>query len=222
MDRPRVVVHNTVSLDGRLTGFPADLGLHYQIAAGIPHDAVLTGSATLLAAARAEGVDLAGEDPAEPVPAAPAGGPRPWLVVVDSRARLTRLAWLRAQPYWRDLVVLCSHTTPAEHLDRLRHHRVEHVVAGDNRVDLPVALRALARRYQVTAVRVDAGGTLNGHLLAAGLVDEIDLIVAPYLAGPGGVSFIDDVAGAGPRLTLIDVGRLPDSHLRLRYAVSPA
>jgi 2,5-diamino-6-(ribosylamino)-4(3H)-pyrimidinone 5'-phosphate reductase len=62
MDRPRVVVHNTVSLDGRLSGFPVDLGLHYEVAATIPHDAILTGSATLLAAARAQGVDLHGED----------------------------------------------------------------------------------------------------------------------------------------------------------------
>jgi riboflavin biosynthesis pyrimidine reductase len=52
----------------------------------------------------------------------------------------------------------------------------------------------------VTAVRVDAGGTLNGQLLAAGLVDEIDIVVAPHLAGTGGagpVHLVDGVVGAG-------------------------
>jgi 2,5-diamino-6-(ribosylamino)-4(3H)-pyrimidinone 5'-phosphate reductase len=223
VDRPRVIVHNTVSLDGRLTGFPVDLGLHYEIAGSIPHDAILTGSGTLLAAARAEGVDLSGEDPDEPAPAEAAADKRPWLVVVDSRARLTRLAWLRGQPHWRDVLVLCSQTTPVEHLDRLRRHRVEHVVAGTDRVDLPAALGTLVDRYHVTAVRVDAGGILNGQLLAAGLVDEIDIVVAPHLAGTGGadpIHLVDGVTGAGGRLSLVDVRQLRDSHLRLRYTVA--
>lgn len=88
MDRPRVTVHNTVSLDGQLTGFPVDLGLHYEIAGSIPHDAVLTGSGTLLAAARAEGVDLSGEDPDEPAPAA---------ATDDERTSSTGNCW---RPVW--------------------------------------------------------------------------------------------------------------------------
>ncbi|HEU5107981.1 MAG TPA: dihydrofolate reductase family protein [Micromonosporaceae bacterium] len=223
MDRPRVTVHNTVSLDGRVTGFPVDLGLHYEIAGSVPHDAVLTGSGTLLAAARAEGVDLSGEDPDERVPEAAADNARPWLVVVDSRGLLTRLAWLRGQPYWRDVLVLCSQATPVDHVDRLRRRRVEHMVVGNDRVDLPAALGALADRYHVTAVRVDAGGALNGQLLAAGLVDEIDLIVAPHLAGAGeagSVHLVDGVAGPRGHLTLVEVRQLRDSHLRLRYTVA--
>jgi hypothetical protein len=32
-DRPRVIIHNTISLDGQLTGFPVDLGLHTMLRA---------------------------------------------------------------------------------------------------------------------------------------------------------------------------------------------
>jgi 2,5-diamino-6-(ribosylamino)-4(3H)-pyrimidinone 5'-phosphate reductase len=32
-------------------------------------------------------------------------------------------------------------------------------------------------------VRTDAGGTLNGVLVRAGLVDELSVVVAPQLAG---------------------------------------
>jgi hypothetical protein len=32
MTRPRVTIHNTVSIDGKVTGFPVDLGLHYAVA----------------------------------------------------------------------------------------------------------------------------------------------------------------------------------------------
>jgi hypothetical protein len=31
MDRPRVIIHNLISLDGRLDGFPADAGLYYEM-----------------------------------------------------------------------------------------------------------------------------------------------------------------------------------------------
>ena len=44
-------------------------------------------------------------------------------------------------------------------------------MAGTDRVDPTAALHELAGRYGVRAVRVDAGGTLNGHLLRAGLVE---------------------------------------------------
>ena len=53
---------------------------------------------------------------------------------------------------------------------------------GKARVDLSAAPRALAERYQVSAVRVDAGGALNGALLQAGLADEMSVVIAPYLA----------------------------------------
>jgi hypothetical protein len=61
MDRLRVIIHNLISLNGRLDGFPADAGLRF------PHQAVLTGSGTMLAAAAGQGIDLSEEDP-EPLP----------------------------------------------------------------------------------------------------------------------------------------------------------
>jgi 2,5-diamino-6-(ribosylamino)-4(3H)-pyrimidinone 5'-phosphate reductase len=221
MDRPSVTIHNTISLDGRLTAFPVDLGLHYEVAGRLPGDAILTGSGTLLAAARAEGVDMSGADRDEPVHASAADDPRPWLVVVDSRGRLTRLGWLRGQPFWRDVLICCSESTPAEHRARLVRHQVEHIVAGTDRVHLATVLQLLAGRYAVRAVRVDAGGALNGQLLRADLVDEISLIVAPHLAGTDGghpVPLLSGPAPTGASLTLIGTEPLRDGHLWLRYS----
>jgi 2,5-diamino-6-(ribosylamino)-4(3H)-pyrimidinone 5'-phosphate reductase len=128
---------------------------------------------------------------------AAAGDPRPLLVIVDGQGRVTRYAWLREQPFWRDVLVLCSAATPAGQLDRLRRHRVGHVVLGEGRVDLGGALRLLAQRHQVGAVRVDAGGGLNGALLQAGLADQVSIVIAPYLAA---------TATAGPVPLIADPG----------------
>lgn len=227
MDRPRVIIHNLISLDGRLDGFPADAGLYYELVARLPHQAILTGSGTMLAAAASQGIDMSGAD-TEPSPAAAAtpaaaGDTRPLLVIVDSRGRLTRYAWLREQPFWRDVLALCSSATPASHLGRLRRHRVGHVVAGDDRVDLSGALRLLAERYHVGAVRVDAGGGLNGALLRARLVDEVSVVIAPYLAAGATADPVRLIAGlssAGPvALELTAVERLCQGHVWLRYDV---
>ncbi|OGS98153.1 MAG: riboflavin biosynthesis protein RibD [Gallionellales bacterium RIFCSPLOWO2_12_FULL_59_22] len=53
---------------------------------------------------------------------------------------------------------------------------------GKGQVDLPAILRDLAQRG-CNEVLVEAGGTLNGALLHAGLVDEIVLYLAPQLLG---------------------------------------
>ena len=224
MDRPRVTIHNAVSLDGQLTGFPVDLGIYYQTAAKLSQQAVLTTSATLLEAAAREGIDLAGEDPDEPVEPPATDDARPWLVIVDGSGRLTRLGWLRDQPFWREVLVLCCAATPAEQLDRLRRHRIEHLVVGAEHVDLAAALRQLGDAYGVREVRTDAGGTLNGLLLDAGLVDELSVVLAPHLAGTGHlpvVHLVEGLTGAAlPQLTLASVDRLPNSHLWLRYSVA--
>jgi 2,5-diamino-6-(ribosylamino)-4(3H)-pyrimidinone 5'-phosphate reductase len=47
--RPRVILHNAVSLDGRVTGFFVDLGIYYRLASHWGEDVTLAGCDTLLA-----------------------------------------------------------------------------------------------------------------------------------------------------------------------------
>jgi diaminohydroxyphosphoribosylaminopyrimidine deaminase/5-amino-6-(5-phosphoribosylamino)uracil reductase len=63
---------------------------------------------------------------------------------------------------------------------------VERIEIGGTggRPDLPAVLAELAAR-QVNELHVEAGAVLNGALLAAGLVDECLLYLAPMWIGPG-------------------------------------
>jgi 2,5-diamino-6-(ribosylamino)-4(3H)-pyrimidinone 5'-phosphate reductase len=213
-------LHNLTSLDGRLDGFTPDVELYYETAARLPHQAVLTGSGTLLAAAAVEGIDLSGVDRARGTGSPPADASRPWLVIVDSAGRVSRLDWLRRRPVWRDVLVLCSETTPAGHLERLQRTGVEHLVLGAARVDLAAALTVLADRYGVADVRVDAGGSLNGALLAAGLVDRVSTVVAPVVAGSGDGSARPVAAATDREATLMrltSVEHLRNGHVWLRH-----
>jgi len=177
---PRIVIHNVVSADGRISGFTPDLGQYYELAATWKEDATLAGSATISVPAEDMPAD---EGAPSETPSSSGTDSRPLLVVPDSRGRVRHWDTLRRWPYWRGFVSLCSGSTPKEHLEFLRSIDVDCIMAGDDRVDLRRALEELRRRHRVKVVRVDSGGTLNGVLLREGLVDEVSLLVFPTLVG---------------------------------------
>ena len=80
-------------------------------------------------------------------------------------------------------MALVSKKTPKVYLKYLDKHGISYIMAGEKMVDMHAALEALRARYKVKKVRADCGGTLNGVLLRAGLVDEVSLIVNPSLVG---------------------------------------
>jgi 2,5-diamino-6-(ribosylamino)-4(3H)-pyrimidinone 5'-phosphate reductase len=167
-ERPHLVVHVAVSLDGATTGFAADVGAFYDLAATWREDVTLTGADTILAQEEA----LASAPQPGPSPAGPL------LAVVDSRARVRRWTALRNAGHWSDVLAVSSERTS-------RPDDPPELVVGRDRVDLHDLLAALGRRPGVRTVRVDSGGALTGALLAEGLVDEVSLLVHPVLAGTG-------------------------------------
>jgi 2,5-diamino-6-(ribosylamino)-4(3H)-pyrimidinone 5'-phosphate reductase len=144
--------------------------------------------------------------------------------VPDSRGRIrTWHHWLQL-PYWKGAVVLVCRTTPKEYLEYLNRRHIDAIVAGDGHVDYRTALEELNDRYDVKVVRVDSGGTLNGHLLRAGLVDEVSLLVHPALVGgvsPRSAFRAPDLTGPDgvTPLKLLAVEEVRDGIVWLRYEV---
>ena len=177
---PRVILHNAVCLDGRIDGFPIDLLQYYGLIATWKEDATLAGSDTFLKAAS----EAPPEDESAFLP--PKIDPddsRALLAIPDSSGRIRTWHYLRSLPYWRDVVALCSESTPQEYLHYLKERHIDYIIAGQDHVDLRVALEELNSRFGVKVVRVDAGGILNGQLLRQGLVAEVSLLIYPSLVG---------------------------------------
>jgi len=229
MGRPRVILHNAVSADGRVDWFPADIGLFYELAATWHEDATLAGSGTILAAGGGTEAPADAPGPAGtgPIPAArPSDEPdrRPLLAVVDSRGQVKGWRTLLASGYWRAGIALCSAATPADHLAWLEERAIQRILIGADRVDLAAALDELSSRFGVTTVRVDSGGKLNGELLRLGLVDEISLLVHPYLVGGTSLASMfraaDLVHEVGVlQLELLQSRKVKQGVVWLRYAV---
>lgn len=177
---PEVVIYNAVSLDGRIDGYDFDVSLYYSLAAGWDIDAVLIGSDTILLSPEPLSDDV---DRKRKRPAADRGDTRPLAVIPDSRGRIRCWNGLRDLPYFRGVVALCSRSTPDEYLKYLDKQDVDHIIVGDDRVNMRKSLEALNARYGVKSIRVDSGGTLNGVLLREGLVTEAHVLVHPALVG---------------------------------------
>jgi 2,5-diamino-6-(ribosylamino)-4(3H)-pyrimidinone 5'-phosphate reductase len=215
---PRVIIFNVMSVDGRIDGFQPDEGLYYQLAGSWEADAMLSGSATMLAAPIIENEQEIEEQVTED------DDKRPILAIVDSRGQTRVWRALRTYPYWRGFVALCSKSTPAEYLDYLKSENIDYIIAGEVEVDLRVALEEMNSRYEVQTVRVDSGGTLNGVLLRNGLVNEVSVLIAPSLVGgtsPASIFTAPDVSSAGEVIALdfMSVEAMEGGYIWLRYAV---
>jgi 2,5-diamino-6-(ribosylamino)-4(3H)-pyrimidinone 5'-phosphate reductase len=218
---PRVILHNSVSCDGRVDWFAPDIGLHYEVASRWRVDVHLAGSDTILSAD--ESIPPEDETAFEPLQVEP-DDTRPLLVIPDSRGRVRTWHALRQAPYWRGCVALCSLATPDEYLEYLQERHIDYIVTGADHVDLRAALEELNARYGAETVLVDSGGTLNGVLLRAGLVDEISLLVHPCLVGgrtPGSFFRAPDLTSGDQviQLRLMHLEQVKDGIVWLRYTV---
>lgn len=139
------------------------------------------------------------------------------IVVVSRRASLAPDDQLVARAVSPTVLVTCA-AADAGRRAALTAAGVEVLVCGDDEVDLSAATEALARRG-LEQLLCEGGPELFGAALGARVVDELDLTVAPLLAGgaPGVVG-----ASALPAPvpgTLVQVLE-EDGYLFTRYRLS--
>jgi 5-amino-6-(5-phosphoribosylamino)uracil reductase len=119
-----------------------------------------------------------------------------------------------------DKLVYCS--TSSLDAARERLGAVATVVDGGDPVDVAVVVADLGRRG-VRRLMVEGGGTVHTQFLTSGLVDELQLVVAPFFVGDSRAPrFVGDGKfpwGPGNRAQLASVRQIGDVVL-LRYALS--
>jgi 2,5-diamino-6-(ribosylamino)-4(3H)-pyrimidinone 5'-phosphate reductase len=209
---PYVVIHNAVSVDGRMDRLDVDLGLYYSLISTWKEDLTLCGSGTMLQPGWEEWEHDGTGDPS-----------RPLLAVADSRGRFRNWRKAAPSPYWREGIALCCRSTPKEHLEYLDQDGIKTIVTGHDRVDLREALELLANEHGVKVIRVDSGGTLNGALLRDGLVDEVSVVVSPQLIGGTSLSSMFRAPDLGveevPINAMLMSSRKVKGHIWLRYRI---
>jgi diaminohydroxyphosphoribosylaminopyrimidine deaminase / 5-amino-6-(5-phosphoribosylamino)uracil reductase len=141
-------------------------------------DALLTGIGTILA-----------DDPLLTDRSGLARRRRLLRVILDARLRLPPKSRI-VQTADDDLLVFTAVPLKSARARRLQKEGVEVVRARATRgrIDLKEVLAELGRR-EILSVLLEAGPTLNGAALSAGLVHKLMLFYAPKVAGEAGVPF---------------------------------
>ena len=65
----------------------------------------------------------------------------------------------------------------------LRAMEIPYLICGDDQIDFASALVKLRQYFGIKKVALGGGALINGAFLKAGLVDEISLVMAPYISG---------------------------------------
>ncbi|WP_166509459.1 dihydrofolate reductase family protein [Blastococcus sp. TF02-8] len=137
------------------------------------------------------------------------------IAVVSRRASLDPASSLVVDAVSPTILVTCA-ASDAGRRAALADAGVDVLVCGDEDVDLPTALDALADRG-LEQVTCEGGPQLLRSALAAGVVDELDLSISPALVG-GEARLLDGAPGGALPLSLRQVLE-EDGMLFTRYSV---
>lgn len=190
---PKVVVHNSISLDGSLTDFEPNMELHYRIAGGYKPNVHLIGSNTIKA-----GIELYGEGvpPEEEIDFRKPERDKslPFWVIPDTKGKLKGLLHTcRRFEFCRDVIVLVSEVTSEQYLEHLRERNYTYHIVGNDHVDLHKSLLLLSSQYKARKVLADTGRILGNLLLEQGFVSELSLLVHPVIVGKKSYNIFGDV-----------------------------
>ena len=107
---------------------------------------------------------------------------QPLRVVVDSQLRISPQARLLSAP-GNALIVTTAQDDVRSVKLMSENVTVSVQPARQGQVDLTALMQMLAVEHEINEVLVEAGPTLNGALLDAGLIDEVIIYMAPHLMG---------------------------------------
>ncbi len=217
---PKVIMHNTISVDGSIKDFELDIGLHYEIADRIRADAHLIGSETARTGLEQYTETIPVEESSDFVkPVLKPEETRPFWVIVDSKGKLKGLLHVyRRSCYCKDVIVIVTEKTPVEYINYLKDRNYNVVVAGTETVDYRMALERLGMYYNVRTILTDSGGGLTSALLKEGLVDEISLLISPVIVGKSATSLFRHLENK-VNLELIRTERIKGNHTLVLYRV---
>jgi riboflavin biosynthesis pyrimidine reductase len=133
-----------------------------------------------------------------------------------------KLRWESGSIDEEHAVTVLTERVSDRYLEFLRSRGVSYLFGGKDRIDLPSVLGKLRARLGIRKLLLEGGGKINGSFLAAGLIDELSVLMAPVADGSIGTpSLFDARQGSGPvrHLKLLSAERRPGDLLWVRYRV---
>ncbi|WP_242359964.1 RibD family protein [Anaeromyxobacter sp. SG17] len=223
--RPYVICHMVPSVDGRIVtdGWRLPHGLlaeYERTAASFQADAWIIGRISMEPYAGKARLPASTRGARLPRTDFVARSDAPsYAVAIDPGGKLR---WESAAIDGEHAVTVLTEQVPDRYLAFLRARGVSYLFGGKSRIDVPTVLRKLRSRFGIRRLLLEGGGKINGSFLAAGVIDELSVLVAPVAdGGVGTPTLFDAREGPGParHLKLVSVERRRGDLLWVRYRI---
>ena len=227
--KPYVICHMNSSVDGRILGSrwrPSEnrmAGLFERLHEELGGGSWLIGRVTGSEYARAQAYPSHTDQTYPREPWCARRDAKAYGIALDARGKI---AWGRSDIGGDPVVAVLTEQVSDPHLAGLRHDGVSYIFAGEQELDLGLALEILNRELGIERLLLEGGGGSNGAFLRAGLIDEISLAICPAVDGARGAPSIfdssDKDAGIAASISAITLGSwqvLGGGAVWLRYRI---
>ena len=140
-----------------------------------------------------------------------------YAIAIDPSGKLT---WRSNTIDDAHVITVLGERVSDDYLAFLQSRGVSYLFGGRGSIDLRRVLAKLRTAFGIRRLLLEGGGTINGSFLAAGLIDEVSILIAPVADGSIGTPTLFDAMtgkGLGRKLRLISISRIKGDRVWLRY-----
>jgi 2,5-diamino-6-(ribosylamino)-4(3H)-pyrimidinone 5'-phosphate reductase len=140
-----------------------------------------------------------------------------YAIALDPSGKLT---WKSSSIDEEHVITVLTEKVSDDYLAFLQSKGVSYLFGGKTDLNLKRVLEKLRKEFGIKKLLLEGGGKINGSFLAADLIDELSVLVAPIADGAIGTpSLFDAREGKGParHLKLVSFEKRTGDLLWLRY-----
>jgi riboflavin biosynthesis pyrimidine reductase len=141
-----------------------------------------------------------------------------YAIAIDPSGKLT---WRTSDIDGEHVITILTESVSDDYLAFLQSKGVSYLFGGKSRIDLAKVLQKLRARFGIKKLLLEGGGKINGSFLAADVIDELSILVAPVADGSIGTPSVFDVDRRSParNLKLLSMTKRAGDIVWLRYKV---
>ncbi|HET7435244.1 MAG TPA: dihydrofolate reductase family protein [Thermoanaerobaculia bacterium] len=194
-ERPYVICHMLPSIDGRIVtrdwNVPNATREYESTAATFKADAWIIGRISMEPyAGKARVPKRKNGEPIPRVDFVAAHDATSYAIAIDPSGKLT---WRASDIDGEHVITILTTAVSDDYLAFLRAKGISYLFGGKSNIDLAKVLVKLRARFGIRKLLLEGGGKINGSFLAANLIDELSILVAPVADGSIGTPSLFDV-----------------------------
>ncbi len=145
----------------------------------------------------------------------------PYAVSFDSRGKVKWKDNLLIYPenIKNQVLVITTNKVAPEYIAYLKEKKIAYIFAGEEKIDLNIALDKLYRFFDIKRFALTGGAIINAEFFKEGLVDEINIMIAPFIDGSKNSTISETVDGKSltKEFKFGDIKKLKNDGLLLIY-----